>query len=193
MRKSQSEYYQANRERIREYGRAKYAANPEPFKQRERERRLRKLTEDPEGVKRKNREVYESRKSEVLRRQKDHYQANREEIISVRKNNYAADPRNKMISASRARAKAIGVPHSITVRDVIIPRVCPVLGIPLAVTSGANGRSSPSLDRIIPELGYVPGNVMVVSWRANDLKGNATIAELQSLARFYSRYMESST
>jgi hypothetical protein len=30
-------------------------------------------------------------------------------------------------------------------------------------------------------LGYVPGNVMVVSWRANTLKGNATLAELQTL------------
>ena len=39
--------------------------------------------------------------------------------------------------------------------------------------------SSPSLDRIIPSLGYVKGNIRVISFRANTLKNNATLSELE--------------
>ena len=42
--------------------------------------------------------------------------------------------------------------------------------------------SSPSLDRIIPELGYVPGNVQVISHQANTMKSNATLKELKAFA-----------
>jgi hypothetical protein len=41
--------------------------------------------------------------------------------------------------------------------------------------------NSPSLDRIDNTKGYVPGNVWVISWRANDLKRNATLEELKLL------------
>lgn len=43
---------------------------------------------------------------------------------------------------------------------------------------------SPSLDRVIPELGYVPGNVIVISWRANNLKRDATIEELEAVIAY---------
>ena len=33
---------------------------------------------------------------------------------------------------------------------------------------------SPTLDRIIPSAGYVRGNVVVISWLANKIKGNIT-------------------
>lgn len=39
--------------------------------------------------------------------------------------------------------------------------------------------NSPSLDRIVPERGYVAGNLRVISNRANTLKNNATIDEMR--------------
>ena len=42
-------------------------------------------------------------------------------------------------------------------------------------------RNSPSLDRIRLELGYVKGNVRVISGRANLLKNDATIEELEAV------------
>lgn len=48
---------------------------------------------------------------------------------------------------------------------------------------------SPSIDRIIPALGYVKGNVIVVSQRANTIKNNATPEELRRVADFYSNLM----
>lgn len=42
--------------------------------------------------------------------------------------------------------------------------------------------SSPSIDRIIPELGYVRGNIAVISMRANKLKSDATSEELERIS-----------
>jgi hypothetical protein len=44
-----------------------------------------------------------------------------------------------------------------------------------------------SLDRRNNDLGYVPGNVVVVSLRANQLKNDATVTELRQLADFYGK------
>lgn len=41
--------------------------------------------------------------------------------------------------------------------------------------------TSPSLDKIIPEKGYIKGNIAIISMRANQLKSNATLAELEKL------------
>jgi len=91
-----------------------------------------------------------------------------------------------MFKAARRRAKASGIPFSITVEDIMIPEVCPILGLPLSVSEcGKASSNSPSLDRIKPRLGYVAGNVMVISHRANTLKSDATPVELQKLAEFY--------
>lgn len=46
----------------------------------------------------------------------------------------------------------------------------------------------PSLDKIIPKLGYVKGNVWVVSNKANRIKSNATIEELELLVKNLKSY-----
>jgi hypothetical protein len=73
------------------------------------------------------------------------------------------------------------------VEDIVIPLHCPVLGLPLYRNSGgaAQGPNSPSLDRIDPALGYVQGNVKVISSRANAIKSNASPEELLRVAAYY--------
>ena len=44
--------------------------------------------------------------------------------------------------------------------------------------------NSPSIDRLIPELGYIKGNVNVISLRANIIKNNATKDELIKIANW---------
>lgn len=68
----------------------------------------------------------------------------------------------------RSRAKKLGVPFDLVVSDLVIPEVCPVFGTPFV--GGKRHPQGPSVDRIIPELGYVGGNVLVISNRANFLK-----------------------
>lgn len=86
-----------------------------------------------------------------------------------------------MVGHARSRSKKRGIICSIHYTDLTIPKVCPLLGIPLDIKRGVFGPDSPSLDRIDPTKGYVVGNVWVVSFRANNLKGDATVAEMRSI------------
>ena len=64
-------------------------------------------------------------------------------------------------------------------------KVCPVLGTKLTIGKANNWfDDSPSIDRIDNTKGYVPGNVFVISNRANRIKNNATIDELEKLIQW---------
>ena len=43
---------------------------------------------------------------------------------------------------------------------------------------------TPSLDRFVPNLGYVKGNIRVISFRANRLKSDATIDEMRQVLAY---------
>ncbi len=83
-------------------------------------------------------------------------------------------------NSARQRAKDVGLGFSITLGHIraVWPKdnKCPILGIELERNEGKFGpkRQSPSLDRIIPEIGYVPGNIAIISHKANLLKQNET-------------------
>jgi hypothetical protein len=100
-----------------------------------------------------------------------------------------AYPKRVMMLAARKRAQQAHVPFAITEEDFEIPERCPVLGLCLESRRGRRGPidSSPTLDRIVPGLGYVRGNVVVVSWRANRLKSDATLEELTRIIDWYGR------
>ena len=97
------------------------------------------------------------------------------------KNERITKPEVSMLRAAKARAKAQNVPFDIMVKDIVIPKRCPVLGIKLEKGIGVSKDSSPTLDKIIPRLGYVKGNIAVISKRANTIKNNAAIEELEML------------
>lgn len=90
-----------------------------------------------------------------------------------------------MCSDAKRRAFRQRIPFKLTPADIDIPKVCPVFGMPLEKGVGNTCDTSPTLDRIIPILGYVPGNVVVVSNKANRIKTNATPNEIYRVARFY--------
>lgn len=86
-----------------------------------------------------------------------------------------------MFYHARSRARKNNLPFNIEISDVIIPKKCPLLGIELSGSKSGQNPNNPSLDKIIPKLGYVKGNVHVISHRANTLKGNASLSELKTL------------
>lgn len=96
------------------------------------------------------------------------------------------NPEQMLLSAARSRAKKKNIPFSLTVKDIVIPEVCPVLGIPLVRHFDQHGGldDSPSIDRIIPELGYVEGNIQVISRLANNMKSNASPEQLLLFAKW---------
>jgi hypothetical protein len=87
-----------------------------------------------------------------------------------------------LLMQARARGKKRGEDFLLTEADIHVPAVCPLLDIPLFPGKGTWCPNSPTVDRIDNSLGYVPGNVWVISWRANQLKSNATADELLKLA-----------
>jgi hypothetical protein len=90
-----------------------------------------------------------------------------------------------MFHDAKKRAKRDGMCFEIAREDIQIPDACPVFGTAFTHTPGRRTDSSPSLDRINNNLGYVRGNVMVVSWLANRIKSDATLDQLRTVADFY--------
>jgi hypothetical protein len=98
------------------------------------------------------------------------------------------NPKQRLIIDSRSRAHKSGSLHTITVETVTWPTHCPVLGIELDYRTLSGGRAkrnnSPSLDRWDNNQGYVVGNVFVISHRANRLKSDASVDELERIAKY---------
>lgn len=91
-----------------------------------------------------------------------------------------------MFYGARLRAKARVLEFDLTLEDIVVPEVCPILGISLfreKVRGREKTSNSPSLDRKDPTKGYIKDNVWVISWRANRIKSNATLDELKLLVK----------
>lgn len=110
---------------------------------------------------------------------------NREYLNKLRVDYHARNPERRMLAACKKSAKTKSIPFDLTLDDISVPEVCPILNIPLIKAYGERTANSPSLDRIIPSKGYVKGNVIVISWRANRIKADATADELLKIAIFY--------
>jgi hypothetical protein len=90
-------------------------------------------------------------------------------------------------NSAKCRAKKQGVPFDIVVEDILIPKTCPFLEIPLKFAKKKIHFDSPTLDKIIPKLGYVKGNIRVISAKANWMKGSASLEEFETVARNWRR------
>lgn len=86
-----------------------------------------------------------------------------------------------LLNNARARAKKRGLEFNITIEDIPIPNVCPLLYIPLFPSEGKMSNNSPTIDRINPKLGYIKENVWIISNKANRYKNDATLEELELL------------
>ena len=89
------------------------------------------------------------------------------------------DIRYSLREAAKDRATRANLPFNIEIEDIVVPEFCPVLNIKLEKSkTGIATACSPSLDKIIPHKGYVKGNIIVMSYKANLMKNNATVKEL---------------
>lgn len=79
---------------------------------------------------------------------------------------------------TKERCKQKGIPFTVTKEDIekAWPKdgLCPALGIKLHQGLGGiiGSPNLANIDRLIPELGYVPGNIVVISQQANLIKTN---------------------
>jgi len=143
---------------------------------------------------------YERNKERILLKRKEWYQKNKElAYIDTTKRRNAnpslfreyrkrfLDKHPLMITLqnSRARSKKQGLPKCDLTLEYLeqlpFPKVCPVLGL---IIDTSNRETSLSLDRIKPALGYVQGNVQFISMKANRMKQEASIEELELLLSY---------
>lgn len=102
-----------------------------------------------------------------------------------------SNPERYILNRIRSAAKRKGIQFSIKTGDIVIPKVCPILGIELKMGVGHVQDDSPSLDRIDPRSGYIPGNVAVISMRANRMKQDATASEHRKIAEWMDSWITS--
>lgn len=96
-----------------------------------------------------------------------------------------------MVTRAKNRAVEKGVPFNLVREDIEFVETCPLLGIQLNWGGGPRDKNTPSLDRIIPEKGYVKGNVRIISNLANMMKSYANNVELETFAKNIHEYMKS--
>jgi uncharacterized Zn finger protein (UPF0148 family) len=122
----------------------------------------------------------------------DHGKAYRRQQQNERRQSH---PEESLFQSARQRARRDAVEFAITVRDILIPPCCPVLGIPLERRVGAKGPqdSSPSIDRLDPAKGYTRENIAVISIRANRIKNDANIEDLERVVAWVRAAQKRST
>ncbi len=108
------------------------------------------------------------------------------------KNSFNKDPFKFRITRTfgqaKIRAKKFNVPFKIIRQDLIdmfpADNLCPVLKVPFVWGTKNNKELSPSLDRMIPELGYIKGNIKFISYKANRIKNDSNIEILKNLIKY---------
>jgi hypothetical protein len=96
---------------------------------------------------------------------------------------FRKNPASRLLSSAKTRAKKRGLEFNLELEDIVIPEYCPILGLKLK-QGGFNSPNSPSLDRVDNSKGYIKGNVKVISHRANSIKRDATLEELQAICEY---------
>jgi len=123
-------------------------------------------------------------KPEIIEGEKKRRNRKREaELFAAKKRNLKTWPQTVM-SLIRSRARNTGRSFDLCASDIIVPEVCPVLGITLIAGAEAPLNNRPSVDRFDNRLGYTKDNIRVISYRANQLKRDATVDEIRRILHY---------
>lgn len=112
-------------------------------------------------------------------KRKKHYKENKDVYLKKQKKYNLEFRERRLLQNARARSVKFGLKFDLKESDIFIPEFCPLLGLKLQSNIKGMQESSASLDRIIPELGYIKGNVWVISWKANKAKSNLSDIQLE--------------
>lgn len=119
---------------------------------------------------------------------KRYREKNRDIILERNRTRYRSDSGRyvyAMLKRAENRAKRKGISFELTASDIVIPKVCPILGTELVIGAGQGpSDASPSLDRISLDRGYVPGNVEVISMKANRIKSDVSIEDIEKVLEY---------
>lgn len=146
-----------------------------------------KYASDPEHAKKVGKKSYVKHRAKRIAETKKWFERHPGYSGTKRAEYIKKDPVRYMLHGLKARTKKSGMEFSLSREDITIPDVCPVLGIELAKGNCGFFASSPSVDRMDSAKGYIPGNVQVISWRANALKRDGTLDEFRRIVAYMER------
>lgn len=143
---------------------------------------------------------YQANKEKILTERKAYYHANKDKVAERNKQwqlanadkmrKYRSAWSNKTVlynswNNAKRRAREYNVPFDIHYTDLVMPEVCPVLGVQFDSDSH---EYRPSIDRVVPSLGYILGNIQIISVRANRLKSDANVDELRKVLAYVEQH-----
>ena len=175
-------YYQDNKEKIAKYrqdNKEKIVEYNKKYRQNNKEKKVEYDKKYRQDNKEKIAKYRQDNKEKIVESLKKYRQNNKEKLI-VRWAKTRANKNNVPFDIDEDYIKKIWPKHNI----------CPIFKIKF---ERGNLDQSPSLDRIIPKLGYVKGNVQIMSHKANRIKNNATFEELVIIGKYYERQLASRT
>lgn len=94
-----------------------------------------------------------------------------------------------LYNSLKSSAKKRGIHFTLTIpelNNLTFPITCPILGIPLRFNREQQDDSI-SIDRIDSDRGYEIDNIIVISWKANRLKSNASLEEMRKISEYYEK------
>jgi len=141
---------------------------------------------------------YRQENSQKINLRRCEYWKSNKERLSAQKKNYNERDRGTMeyalrrlLYSAKTRANQKNLPFDLTVEwlEAMVITHCPITLEPLnwtreGIIGGGPRTNSPSIDRIIPELGYVQSNCSIISARGNTIKNNGTLEEHLHVIQF---------
>lgn len=128
---------------------------------------------------------YYDNKEEILQNKKQYEILHKEDIKIYRKKNYIKNISYILCKNAEKRAKKLNIKFCIEKSDIFI-KDCQCCGIEIKPNINGNhfNETSPTIDRIIPELGYSKDNIKVVCFKCNMIKGNGSIEDHKRIINY---------
>lgn len=138
----------------------------------------------------KNKARHDGIQSSCIECTKNSRSKNKERNALLNHNNRVKNPNKYLFKYAKRRSKQHNLDFDLELDDIQIPEKCPILNITLGVNKKRASDNSPSIDRIDNTKGYVKGNIMIVSWKANSIKNDTPNTILIEYLEQYLRYLK---
>jgi hypothetical protein len=147
------------------------------------------LSEEQKEKNRKRCSLYSKKHRKRLNEWAREYRADHPEVERgakkrARKKLKEESPEKLILFEVKKRARVRGIQFNLEESDISVPKLCPILGIELSFGVGRVHDASPSLDRVIPSLGYVKGNCFIISAKANRMKQENTLEDFLKIIQY---------
>jgi hypothetical protein len=141
---------------------------------------------------------YRANQEQADARRKEHYYAHHEQAKENQRVRFQATritiPWRSLLHSAAERAKKKQVPFSLTKEWALENWTgrCAITNIPFGIGLRTSGPKtfSPSIDRIVPSLGYVPENCRFVLWAVNAFKYDGNDEDMIAIARAIVEYAD---